>query len=926
MANWTVDTVDQIQTTGSTVASQVVDLTITNVINGVYNGYNLSASDFKIGEATNSATNEWTGGNVGSPESNYSVQFDGLAQDATGDLITFTQTSFDVDGATYSFAFWAKKANATDDMIVLGRTGAGANSYNSLIKLDGTTGKLEIESDAGGPDLANATVTDDTNWHHYVITVSSGTVVMYQDGVAKSVSGDINGGNLTMDSLGGGGLIKKYKGELYQVAIWNAVLDADAVTAIYNSGVPIPLKEDKGNYDNSGNLIHLWRFSEGSGTTTADSVGSLTGTFQDDVNFNSTTPDYRSGAVSKVVFSDNGTAGDPANTVKASVHLNNFTCPIIADTIYVDIDEATAPTLLRRDVCFRIAGTSAGSNETVSNTNVSNISITGPYTTQAQYEGFVNDGVSTKVAETTFTANSGYHYGDPPLGVSFMQNNSMLSLGFDYTNQYHITISKTYTNNLVTSFVVRIFYTPGQNAPLFPDPDNLCEFNHHFTVNRRLLQTTTAVTNTITGLSYTPRCTYTSQSFPVTVRGIAGTMFTLRLTQNTSTTSSAIASSNGYFNWTTRAFQTGNSVTTGTIGANGRSIFMAALPEVSAETHYSLVLASHEDSTIPTDMNDLGEQTIIQYGQSCLTIQPGVAFNENYEYLSIAADQSVEFTGGPFSQSICRPTHVDEAAEYTHIAPRSISVSAGNNNTSGNQITLGSAQVAILNKRQVRGGMLVVGLGSTGSSGTHNLKIIKVQDKEITLSDSVAVPDDTTVTLIENISDVIPFEIHVAPAKNNTTLTVSRPDPDTGYGRQPSLTRTNTNTSFIGDVGGFQDVVVLTNGGTDGDGTASTSITLDNTIGIVPGMVVTGTGISGTVTVSSITSATVLVLSSTQTVGNDVSMTFTSQNTGVSVIDIQATETEKNSIIVQGLLVVENITAAQYVYVYIDNFIRGIFK
>ena len=91
-------------------------------------------------------------------------------------------------------------------------------------------------------------------------------------------------------------------------------------------------------------------------------------------------------------------------------------------------------------------------------------------------------------------------------------------------------------------------------------------------------------------------------------------------------------------------------------------------------------------------------------------------------------------------------------------------------------------------------------------------------------------------------------------------------------------------------------------------------------------MVVTGTGISGTVTVSSITSATVLVLSSTQTVGNDVSMTFTSQNTGVSVIDIQATATEKNSIIVQGLLVVENITAAQYVYVYIDNFIRGIFK
>ena len=906
MANWTVDTVDQIQTTGSTVASQVVNLTITNVINGVYNGYNLSASDFKIGEATNSATNEWTGGNVGSPESNYSADFDG-----TGDLITFTQTSFDVDGATYSFAFWAKKANATDDMIVLGRTGAGASSSYSLIKLDGTTGKMEIESDTD-TDLASATVTDDTDWHHYVVTVSSGTVVMYQDGVAKSVTGDINGNNLTIDSLGGGGTSLGFNGKLYQVAIWNAVLDADAVTAIYNSGVPIPLKEDKGNYDNSGNLIHLWRFSEGTGTTTADSVGSLTGTFVADADFSSTTPDYRSAAVSKVVFSDNGIAGDPANTVQAAVYLNSFTCPIIADTIYIDIDEVTAPTIARRDVCFKLIGTAELTNETVSNTNISSITITNPYTTSSSYSGIVIDGVSTKVAETEFTADSGYHYSESFLGVNFTQNTSMLSLGFDYTNQYHVTISKTYTNNLVTSFIVRIFYTPGQQPPLFPDPDNICEFNHIFSISRRLLQTTAAVTNTITGLAFKQENTHVSQTFPITVYGVANTQFTLRFTQDTSTSSSAIKSTYGYFNFTSKAFQTAATTITGTIGSDGKSTFYAVLKDVTVKTHYSVVLATVSSSTIPTNMDTLGEQTVVQYGTSCITIQP-----KSYNgFMNADGDHPFYDASNVFSKEICRPTHA-EKIDYTTATPKIISATIGNSNTSSTQVTLAAGQTGSVSK--IVAGMKAVGLGASGSSGTHKLKVTKVQDKIITLSSAVAVADATTIDFVQPTSDAIPFEITVVPTKNNTILTVSQYDADTNTGRQPSLTSANhAGTSFIGDIGGFQDVVVLTNGTIS----SATSITLDSTKGIVPGMTVTGTGISGTVTVSSLTSATVLVLSSAQTVANDVSLTFSSVNAFVQVIDLQAEETDKNTILVQGLLVVDNITTTADVYIYVDDFIR----
>ena len=61
---------------------------------------------------------------------------------------------------------------------------------------------------------------------------------------------------------------------------------------------------------------------------------------------------------------------------------------------------------------------------------------------------------------------------------------------------------------------------------------------------------------------------------------------------------------------------------------------------------------------------------------------------------------------------------------------------------------------------------------------------------------------------------------------------------------------------------------------------SSTSVTLDaatNNLNISPGATVTGSGISGTVTASSI-SGTALVLSSAQSIADDVTLTFTNSN------------------------------------------------
>ena len=74
-----------------------------------------------------------------------------------------------------------------------------------------------------------------------------------------------------------------FEGNLDEVSWWDdTTLDADAVLAVYNEGTPIDLKENSGDYDNSGDLTHWWRNGDPDGAseypTIEDVEGSLDGT------------------------------------------------------------------------------------------------------------------------------------------------------------------------------------------------------------------------------------------------------------------------------------------------------------------------------------------------------------------------------------------------------------------------------------------------------------------------------------------------------------------------------------------------------------------------------------------------------------------------------------------------------------------------
>lgn len=228
----------------------------------------------------------------------FAVSTKSLALDGAGDYATFTETTFAITGVgnDLSIVFWAKRTDNNDIAVVLGNSAAFATKRLNF-GADGTT--LEIEGDENG-QYANGTVTADTNWHHYAVTIegkdggSASTVVMYEDGATVSVANNNIGtssAGFTIDQMGApvgsGSNTHEFKGLLYQVAIYNAVLNDAEVSQIYNDGLTIPLQGNLGNYFKSLNLIHLWRFA-----TTADTIidGALNLTYVGDAAASSTIP------------------------------------------------------------------------------------------------------------------------------------------------------------------------------------------------------------------------------------------------------------------------------------------------------------------------------------------------------------------------------------------------------------------------------------------------------------------------------------------------------------------------------------------------------------------------------------------------------------------------------------------------------------
>lgn len=234
---------------------------------------------------------------IGGRGSSYSNDYN-LFVDGTEyvELLSSSEAS-SVFSDSFSYQIWLYD-DSFSTCFPLGMKSDGVPNYEISLRLL-TFGPKYVQisnrfDSTGGVGLAGPITWNDSSWNHLVVTLEKGasasdtaTVKFYLNGslINTNTSGPTKSTQEAFSAASGhelvvgarsnstGAIDGHYSGRLDEFAMWTTVLDADAVTAIYNNGSSIDLSEDSGNYDNSSSLQHWYRFENdytdetGNGTT-----------------------------------------------------------------------------------------------------------------------------------------------------------------------------------------------------------------------------------------------------------------------------------------------------------------------------------------------------------------------------------------------------------------------------------------------------------------------------------------------------------------------------------------------------------------------------------------------------------------------------------------------------------------------------------
>ena len=221
-------------------------------------------------------------GNIDAPSAGF-ANVKSITLDGANDYMSIGSIDWDL----YSMVFWFKTTSATFSY----PWAKDGGSYFALRHIGGESA-FHMQHPGTSAQAENFSKdAHDGNWHMLAITFAGGsevesTVKMYLDGVEEDSYTTSRGAYTNTTNTGafgakhdsgGGGPYNFWAGSIDEVGVWkDTVLDADAVTALYNSGTPIDLSADSGNYDNSGDLDHWWRCGDGdSFATIEDNEGSV---------------------------------------------------------------------------------------------------------------------------------------------------------------------------------------------------------------------------------------------------------------------------------------------------------------------------------------------------------------------------------------------------------------------------------------------------------------------------------------------------------------------------------------------------------------------------------------------------------------------------------------------------------------------------
>tara|TARA_R110001583_G_scaffold27657_2_gene98616 strand:+ start:2195 stop:4231 length:2037 start_codon:yes stop_codon:yes gene_type:complete len=601
--------------------------------------------------------------------------------------------------------------------------------------------------------------------------------------------------------------------------------------------------------------------------------------------------------VSKVLFENIGTAGQPDNTVKATVTLSAFT-PTDAITLYVDIDERTDNPLIPSsgaitNLCLE-AHNVFNSNQTVTHTSLlSTVTIANVATgssgvnTRKKISGYITGDQTVDVASVKFEADTGYALQVEALSSYF----NMPTMASNYQNgawstQEPVTV---YEDGVLTEVTFVISYTPISSAAGLPE-SFLCDQGVTWTTSMYpYFIPVGSTTSSIDDVVFESSATSLGGGKSIKVFGTVGAAYAVSVQKKTSLTSTVTAGTAGHYNFITGEFQDAETTYERTIGVNGVSNHTYILPVATADTRYDITISGLVDAVqttlaagVPTQA---GDAIVTQYGVATLTITPVTNTASNFGTLpaDVAVTKAISFTGSGYSRNYKATTVL----------------------TGG---TGGSSSTRLVMDKNPNQATVIAGMTVTGTGVTHLATVVSVKDNIITLSAASTIANSTTLSFSDTLS-LVPFSFTVVPNATPDALSVTA-----GVGAS----------SATGGLGAFQTSCALT-------ATKTRTHVFASTLGIVPGMVVTGrpgntialavdAGVD--LTVASVTNAATAVLSASVSMISGDLFSFSSANTSSSVElhSMQVTKVGSN-ILITGYLDVNNIGETAQVRIYIDPLI-----
>jgi len=185
--------------------------------------------------------------------SNTPMVFDDVDDEFVLDDVASSALTFGTNDFTFSAWIYI---NDLDNR--LGVVGRNTNSFCFFIE---TNGKIQASKQSVLDETDSTGTVSVNTWHHIAYTrdYSTSTGTYYIDGVASGTTSDNSDYTVSTGIIGRAQTGNRFDGIINEVAYWDVVLDSDAMSQLYNSGVPLLPTSDSGNYDNSDSLVGYWR-------------------------------------------------------------------------------------------------------------------------------------------------------------------------------------------------------------------------------------------------------------------------------------------------------------------------------------------------------------------------------------------------------------------------------------------------------------------------------------------------------------------------------------------------------------------------------------------------------------------------------------------------------------------------------------------